>query len=174
MNEQSHDGESHEVEIEIDVEQEPMTDGLGNELREFGVQLMRALRSVTESAEVRNLGKEIGSSLREIGDEIQSAVEAAVESDDVRAVGQKARKVGERVKDEVEVGGVGASLQQGLSQALRSLNDELNRIIDQVQSKSARMSDTVESSVREAAQESGVYVDSDEDVTFLEEAVDDD
>ncbi len=121
---------------------------LGAEFKEFGRQLLRAVRSVAESEELRRLGHEITESLKDIGEEVQQTLEQTRSRDDVKAVGEQARRVTQALapKD------VAGEVQSGLSQALRSLNSELNKVIDQIQSRTARVSDEVDSTARAAAE----------------------
>ena len=74
MSEHDHQDEmSGEIE-QVEQEIHDNAETLGNEFREFGRQLMRALRSIAESDELRHLGTEIGDSLREIGEEVQETL----------------------------------------------------------------------------------------------------
>ncbi|MGH2543500.1 MAG: hypothetical protein ACRDIB_11905 [Ardenticatenaceae bacterium] len=120
--------------------------GLGEEFKEFGRQLMRAIRAVADSDELRNLGHEIVESMRDIGEDIQETFEQARSKEEVQKVGEQAKRVTQVITSREAA----SDLQTSLSQALHSLNDELNKIIDQVQTRTSRMSGEVESSAREA------------------------
>lgn len=123
---------------------------LSEEFREFGRNLIRALRSVATSDELRNLGNEIVESLRDIGEEVQETVERTREKEEVRAVGDQARRVSQAVSSGIPARELASDMQTNLSQALRSLNGELNKLVDQIQSRTARVSDEVESTAQEA------------------------
>lgn len=134
---------------ESDVTIEPTTahtppQKLGEEFREFGSQLMRAIRAVADSEELRNLGNEIIESLRDIGEEVQETFERTRDKEEVKAVGEQARRMTQAIASTEGAGDV----QQNLSQALRSLNNELNKFIDEVQTRSARASQPVEGTAR--------------------------
>lgn len=150
----THHDEQEIPEVKIErVEGEAESAGsarLGAEFREFGRQLLRAVRSVAESEELRHLGQEIVESLRDIGEEVQTTLERTREKDEVRAVGEQARRVGQSVSSNLRGGEVTGDVQTNLSQALNSLNNELNKVIDQIQSRSARVSNEVEGSASDA------------------------
>jgi hypothetical protein len=133
---------------------------LSDEFRDFGRQLIRALRSVATSDELRNLGNEIVESLRDIGEEVQETLERTRDKEEVKAVGEQARRVTQAVSSGIPAKDMAADVQSSLSQALRSLNAELNKVVDQIQSRSARVSDEVESTAHEAADKASDAVDS--------------
>ncbi|MDQ4079035.1 MAG: hypothetical protein M3220_22680 [Chloroflexota bacterium] len=137
-----------EVQIERvgEAEEGRQTGKLGEEFKEFGNQLMRAVRAVADSEELRRLGNEITDSLKDIGEEIQETYEQTRRKEEVRAVGEQAKRVTRALTGREGAG----DLQSSLSQALRSLNSELNKVIDQIQARSARMSEEVDSTARDA------------------------
>jgi Mg2+ and Co2+ transporter CorA len=124
---------------------------LSDEFREFGRQLLRAMRSVAESPELRNVGQEIVESLRHIGGEVQQAYERTKESDEVKGLGQQAKRVTQTLNENVRSNEMASDVQQGLSKALHNLNEELNKVIDQIQSRSARVSEEVEGTAKDVA-----------------------
>jgi len=124
---------------------------LSDEFREFGRQLLRAMRSVADSPELRNVGQEIVESLRHIGGEVQQAYDRTKESDEVKELGHQAKRVSQTLNDNVRSNELASEVQQGLSKALHTLNEELNKVIDQVQSRTARVSDEVEGTAKDVA-----------------------
>lgn len=146
----------NEVHIEKAVEETKAQGGevvgrLTDEFREFGRQLLRAMRSVAESPELRNVGQEIVESLRHIGGEVQQAYERTKDSEEVKGLGQQAKRVTQTLSENVRSNDLANDVQQGLSKALHSLNEELNKVIDQVQSRTARVSDEVEGTAKDVA-----------------------
>lgn len=142
--------EGHETEVTIERvgegQQEAQPGKLGEEFKEFGSQLMRAVRAVADSDELRKLGNDIVESLKDIGEEIQETFEKARDKEEVKAVGEQAKRVSQAISSQETTG----EIQSGLSAALRSLNSELNKIIDQVQARSARAGEAVDGTAREA------------------------
>jgi hypothetical protein len=156
MSDYQHEQEAEQVEAPIEPVQEAQRDEelrLGEEFRELGRQLMRAFRSVADSDELRNLGNEVVESLRDIGEEVQETFQRTRQKEEVKAVSERAKRVGQAVSSGASARELTGELQSGLSQALRSLNNELNKVIDQIQARSARMSEEVEGTAREAAGE---------------------
>ena len=126
---------------------------LGEEIKQFGRNLVAAFRSVAQSEEVHNLRTEIVDSFRDIGKDIQETFEQTKSKQEVKAVTEQARKVTESVSSSFNKNELGGDLQSGLTNALRMLNTELNKIIDQLQSKSARVETDVDSSAKEVKKE---------------------
>ena len=150
--------ETHETQVKIEkaVEEVHKQSGevigrLGDEFREFGRQLIRAMRSVADSPELRNVGQEIVESLRHIGGEVQQAYERTKEREEVKDLGQQAKRVTHTLSENVRSNELASDVQQSLSKALHSLNEELNKVIDQVQSRTARVSDEVEGTAKDVA-----------------------
>ncbi|MGB0387459.1 MAG: hypothetical protein ACPGWR_21790 [Ardenticatenaceae bacterium] len=127
---------------------EPGGESLGQEIREFGRNLIGAFRSVAHSDELRHLGNEIVESLRDIGQDIQETFERTKEKEEVKTVSEQAKRMTESVSANIRSGEMGNELQSGLTNALRTLNTELNKIIDQIQAKSARVEADVEGSAK--------------------------
>jgi hypothetical protein len=156
MSDYQQEQEPEQTEAPIEPVQEEQRDEelrLGEEFRELGRQLMRAFRSVADSDELRNLSNEVVDSLRDIGEEVQETFQRTRQKEEVKAVGERAKRVGQAVSSGASARELTTELQSGLSQALRSLNNELNKVIDQIQARSARMGDEVEGTAREAAGE---------------------
>ena len=126
---------------------------LGEEIKTFGRNLIAAFREVAYSDEVSNLGTEIVDSLRDIGQDMQKTFERAKEKEEVKAVSEQALRVKESVSANINSTEIGHELQSGLTNALRTLNSELNKLIDQIQSKSARVEADVEGTAKNVAKE---------------------
>lgn len=122
---------------------------LSEEMKEFGRNLVSAFRSVAYSEEVRHLRHEVASSLRDIGQDMQETFERTKSKEEVKAVGEQARKVSQSVSASFNKNQGSSDLQSGLANALRMLNTELNKIIDQIQSKSARVETDVDSTAKD-------------------------
>jgi len=145
-----------EVKIETPVEENmprASDNVLGEEIKLFGRNLVSAFRSIAYSDEVRNLGNEVVNSLRDIGKDIQDTFEQTKSKEEVKAVGEQARKVSQSVSASFNKNEGGSDLQSGLASALRLLNTELNKIIDQIQSKSARVETDVDSTAKDVKKE---------------------
>lgn len=148
------ENETPEVKIErVEGAAQPVaedTGNLGEEFREFGRQMVQAIRSVATSDELRHLGQQVVETIRDLGNEIQDTFERTKEKEEVKAVGEQAKRVTQSVSSNIRSGEATGDIQSSLSQALRTLNTELNKVIDQIQSRSAHISDEVEGTATEA------------------------
>lgn len=146
------DNQTPEIKIETPVEENlpgASDNPLGEEMKQFGRNLVSAFRSVIHSEEVRGLGNEVVNSLRDIGKDIQETFEQTKTKEEVKAVSEQAKKVSDSVSASFTKKEIGGDLQSGLISALRMLNTELNKIIDQIQNKSARVETDVDSTAKD-------------------------
>ncbi|MCB0076269.1 MAG: hypothetical protein KDD73_02525 [Anaerolineales bacterium] len=139
-----------EITINIDTESTSASEeahNVGEELRLFGKQLVKAVRAVVDSDELRHLGNEVVGSLRNIGDEIQQSFDRTKQKDEVKAVGEQANRMTQAV-----TGGEGVSdVQERLSKTLRAFNGELNKFIDQMQSSASKLQREVDAKANKAS-----------------------
>ncbi len=150
------DNQAPEIKIETPVEENVPSASenmLGEEMKQFGRNLVSAFRSVIHSEEVRGLGNEVVNSLRDIGKDIQETFEQTKTKEEVKAVSEQAKKVTDSVSASFNKKEIGSDLQSGLISALRMLNTELNKIIDQIQNKSARVETDVDSTAKDVKKE---------------------
>jgi phage-related protein len=100
-----------------------------DELQALGQELTAAFKSLWESPESRNLRQEIGEGFVELGNQLDSALKSAQES-------EAAKQFGEQVKETVDkarASDIAGKLEQGLVDGLRSLNEQVARLVSSVE-----------------------------------------
>ena len=111
------------------MEQDPRERGdIIDQLRELGRNLEEIIRKAWESDQGHEIREQFRTGLRELNAQVDRTVESIKED-------EAARDLGTRVKDNLEsaVGDEFAdNLRQGVSQALKTLNEQINRLVESI------------------------------------------
>lgn len=121
-------------------EQETGQVRITEELKELGRQLARAVNAVAQSEEVRQLGQELREGLQEATDELEDVLSKVRESEEVHKLRQHAGRVVESIK----TGEAQQEIRQGLATALRTLNEQLHELLEEMQQRSGEAKESVE------------------------------
>jgi uncharacterized coiled-coil DUF342 family protein len=108
-----------------------------DEIESLGQQLVTAVKSLWDSEDSRKLRQEIGEGFSELGRQLDQAVKSAQES-------EAAKELREQVKETVDKAreaDVARKVEQGLVDGLRSLNQELSKLVGSSGGKQAETSD---------------------------------
>lgn len=107
--------------------QQPQAD-LGNELRELGQQLEKAVKSALESDRARQVQADISSGMKEIGTQLQHAVKALQDNPKVQELVQK----GEQAVGQAQQSKAAQDLQDTLSRGIAMLNEQLAGFVSRI------------------------------------------
>lgn len=111
---------SQEGEREADLERE---------LAELGRRLTQAIQTAWETEEARRLRQEVKAGLEKLADELEKGAERARE----HPTTQKVREEVEEMLESARRGKVAQEVKEGVVEALRSLNAELDRLIQRLE-----------------------------------------
>ncbi len=115
------------------------TDDLVQQFRELGQQLEKAIRKAWESDQGQEFRDQVGKGLKELNTQLGKVADDARKSD----VGQNVAKKVKGTVDSVKGDQTAQTALKDLGEALRSLNDELNKLIRSVPGgKSSSSEDT--------------------------------
>jgi hypothetical protein len=106
--------------------QQPSEENLTEEFRNLGKNLMEAVRAAWESPERRKLQQEIHSGLNELGATIRKEAESIGES----PAGQRIKSEVKDAQQRIRSGEVEARVRDELLSALKTVNTELQKVID--------------------------------------------
>jgi signal recognition particle GTPase len=96
---------------------------IGEQLKELGKNLREALRTAWESEERRKIQQEIEAGLINLRDSLNEAASDFSKSDRGQALKEEVRDFNERLKS----GEVSAKVRTEITEALRKVNDELQK-----------------------------------------------
>lgn len=102
---------------------------LERELAELGRRLTQAIQTAWETEEARRLRQEVKAGLEKLADELEKGAERARE----HPTTQKVREEVEEVLESARRGKVAQEVKEGVLEALRSLNAELDRLIQRLE-----------------------------------------
>jgi ElaB/YqjD/DUF883 family membrane-anchored ribosome-binding protein len=109
-----------------------------DQLRELGNNLERVIRQAWESETGRELREQFSAGLKEVTTQVEGAVESARNSESVQNLGDQARDAWRStVGDESAV-----KLREGIGEALESLNERINDLVETIPTHSASDEET--------------------------------
>lgn len=113
-------------------ENKPPEANLADEFRQFGKNLTEALRAALQSPESKRLQQEITTGLGDLGRTLEREANNLKES----PAGKQFRSDVEDLKQRMRTGEVEAKVRDDLTTAMRSVNDQLRRVVDSWESRS--------------------------------------
>ncbi len=103
------------------------------ELSKLGKQFAQTIRAAWESEDRRKLQKEIAEGLQKLGQQLNEAFEKASESEAAKQLREQAEKVVAEVRETDVV----EELRKGLLAGLETLNKELGKLLERLETKEA-------------------------------------
>ena len=101
---------------------------LASEFRALGDNLKNILQSSWESAEAQKLRQDVKEGLNQLG----QATDQAVKDFDQSEAGQRIKAEAQDLKERIESGEVEAKARSEISKVLRTLNQELEKAVNQI------------------------------------------
>ncbi|NOZ73624.1 MAG: hypothetical protein GXP38_17330 [Chloroflexi bacterium] len=120
-----------------------------NELNKMGKKFGEALRTVLSSPQRQEIEEEVREGFQTVVSEINEALAKARTTDVAKDVSQQAEKVVETVKSSK----VTADLRQGLLKGLKTLNAELDELLERLQEGEEEVSSPAETAETTAEEE---------------------
>lgn len=120
-----------------------------NELNKMGKKFGEALRTVLSSPQRQEIEEEVREGFQTVVSEINEALAKARTTDVAKDVSQQAEKVVETVKSSK----VTADLRQGLLKGLKTLNAELDELLERLQEGEKEVSSPAETAETTAEEE---------------------
>jgi hypothetical protein len=109
-----------------------------DQLRELGNNLERAIRQAWESETGRELREQFNTGFKELSAQIEGAVENARSSESIQNLGDQARDAWQSAVGDESA----AKLREGISEALESLNERINDLVETIPTPSASDEET--------------------------------
>lgn len=106
---------------------------LTNELRDLGQNIVRTLKAAWESPDRKRLQNELEDGLNELADTINSEVQTFTESPS----GQRLKSDVEDIREKIRTGEAEAQVRRELMNALRTANQELQRVAQSFRERSS-------------------------------------
>ncbi len=124
------------------TEQQPPESDINAEFRLLGKNLVDALRTAWESPERKRLQQELESGLKELGTSMKREIEKFSES----PTGQRLKSEAQEVSERVRSGEVQNKAREELLAALRTLNNEIQKVSEKMSQAATTSGDVASTS----------------------------
>jgi ABC-type branched-subunit amino acid transport system substrate-binding protein len=110
-------------------EQQPNPVDLGQELRDLGEQIQRAINVARNHPQTKEFERTITQAINDLGSQINHAMKSAREDERIKQAEAQVKQAAQSIKE----GGAKDDIERGLAKGVRALNEQIRKAIEEAE-----------------------------------------